>query len=240
MSDGQASQVPELVTSRQVTLLEVLDRLLETGAVMKGKVLLSVADVDLVYLGLQMVLASVATLEEQTGIPAEGEASTALPERASAQPVVLSSETDGDSQTAQRRQQPTQQAPRPQQPAAASRERADDRQEPGRGAAWKPQAHQAQPKTDEKPLRQPRLDIDPENVERGLAKLVLTVVELLRRLMENQAVRRMEHGSLSAEQVERLGKAFSVLERRMEDLKKVFGLEDEELNLDLGPIGKLV
>ena len=58
--------------------------------------------------------------------------------------------------------------------------------------------------------------------------------------MEGQALRRVEQGTLSAEQVERLGKAFSLLEARMEDLKKVFGLEDEELNLDLGPIGKLI
>lgn len=84
------------------------------------------------------------------------------------------------------------------------------------------------------------MEIQPENIERGLAKLVLTIVELLRRLMESQALRRVDQGTLSKEQVERLGQAFSLLQARMEDLKKVFNLKDEDLNLDLGPLGELM
>ena len=85
-----------------------------------------------------------------------------------------------------------------------------------------------------------RVNADPERVERGLAQLVLTLIELLRQLMERQALRRMEHGSLSDEQVERMGETFMKLEQRMEELKRQFGLEDAELNLDLGPLGRLL
>lgn len=79
----------------------------------------------------------------------------------------------------------------------------------------------------------------PEDVQRGLAQLVLTLVEVLRELMERQAVRRMDAGTLSDVEVERLGSTFLALRDRMEELKDVFGLSDEDLNLDLGPLGKL-
>jgi hypothetical protein len=85
-----------------------------------------------------------------------------------------------------------------------------------------------------------RLDADPENVERGLAQLVLTIVELLRQLMERQALRRVEAGNLDDETIERLGRTLMALESRMEELKETFGLTDEELNLDLGPLGTLL
>jgi cob(I)alamin adenosyltransferase len=85
-----------------------------------------------------------------------------------------------------------------------------------------------------------RVNADPERVEQGLAQLVLTLVELLRQLMERQALRRMEQGTLSDEQIERLGETFMKLERRMEELKREFGLEDRDLNLNLGPLGDLL
>jgi hypothetical protein len=85
-----------------------------------------------------------------------------------------------------------------------------------------------------------RVNADPENVERGLAQLVLTIVELLRQLMERQALRRMEQGTLTDEEVERLGETFMKLEQRMEELKQEFGLEDRDLNLNLGPLGDLL
>jgi hypothetical protein len=85
-----------------------------------------------------------------------------------------------------------------------------------------------------------RVTADPERVEKGLAQLVLTLVELLRQLMERQALRRMEQGTLDDEQIERLGQTFMKLEQRMEELKAEFGLEDRDLNLDLGPLGNLL
>jgi hypothetical protein len=85
-----------------------------------------------------------------------------------------------------------------------------------------------------------RIEADPENVERGLVQLVLTVVELVRELMERQALRRVEAGGLSDEEVERLGRTLMLLSERMDELKEHFGLDDEDLNLDLGPLGRLL
>ena len=85
-----------------------------------------------------------------------------------------------------------------------------------------------------------RINADPEHVERGLAQLVLTLVELLRQLMERQALHRMEQGNLTDEQVERLGQTFMKLEQRMDELKREFGLDDRDLNLNLGPLGDLL
>src|SRR5436189_3717636 len=78
-----------------------------------------------------------------------------------------------------------------------------------------------------------RIGADPENVQRGLAQLVLTIVELLRQLMERQALRRIDGGSLSDEQVERLGRTFMELDRRMAELREEFELDEEDLNLNL-------
>jgi hypothetical protein len=84
-----------------------------------------------------------------------------------------------------------------------------------------------------------RINADPEHVENGLARLVLTLIELLRKVLEHQAVRRMEGGTLSDEEVERLGLALLRLHERMEELKRTFGLTDEDLDIDLGPLGRL-
>jgi CII-binding regulator of phage lambda lysogenization HflD len=85
-----------------------------------------------------------------------------------------------------------------------------------------------------------RVNADGESLEQGLAQLVLTVIELLRQLMERQALHRMEDGTLSEEEVERLGRVFMALAERMDELKDLFGLEDEDLNLNLGPLGNLM
>jgi Gas vesicle protein K len=85
-----------------------------------------------------------------------------------------------------------------------------------------------------------RVNADPERVEKGLAQLVLTLVELLRQLMERQALRRMENGTLTDEPIERMGDTFMKLEARMEELKAHFELEDGDLNLNLGPLGNLL
>ncbi len=226
-----------VVASKRMTLLELLDRLLGTGVVVDGKVLLSVADVDLVYVGLRMVLSSVATLEQhadqslpgaheltgQRSYLVDAEPTTAADTHDPSHPAEASAGGNGHQDTVDRH------------PMSGGLET------PGRSVGnHKAAGANGRVTSDDRAPRQPRLDIDPKKVERGLAKLVLTIVELLRRLMESQAVRRMDQGTLTDEEIERLGQAFSLLETRMEDLKKVFGLEDEELNLDLGPIGKLV
>ncbi len=95
-----------------------------------------------------------------------------------------------------------------------------------------------QPRLDDALSR--RVNADPEKLERGLAQLVLTVVELLRQLMERQALRRIDGGTLSEEEVERLGRTFMELDKRMEQLRTEFGLTEEDLNLNLGPLGNLL
>ncbi|USK34287.1 gas vesicle protein K [Bacillus sp. F19] len=85
-----------------------------------------------------------------------------------------------------------------------------------------------------------RIQLDPENAEHGLAQLVLTVVELLRQIVERHAMRRVEGGTLTDEQIEDLGAALMNLEDKMEELKEVFGLDAEDLNIDLGPLGSLL
>jgi len=87
---------------------------------------------------------------------------------------------------------------------------------------------------------QQRIDCNPENIEQGLARLVLTLVELLRQLLERQAIRRMQGGTLREEQIEEMGLALMKLEQKINELCAAFGLRPEELNLDLGPLGKLL
>jgi hypothetical protein len=85
-----------------------------------------------------------------------------------------------------------------------------------------------------------RLDATPEDIEAGVGKLVLTLVEFVRQVLEHQAVRRMEGGSLTEEETERLGVALMRLEERLEDIRDAFGLEPGDLNIDLGPLGRLL
>lgn len=85
-----------------------------------------------------------------------------------------------------------------------------------------------------------RIDVDPDAVSRDLARLVLTLIELIRQVVEHQAVRRMDDPDLSDEQVERMGIALLKLEEKMGEIREVFGLAGEDLNIDLGPLGKLL
>lgn len=84
-----------------------------------------------------------------------------------------------------------------------------------------------------------RIDCNSENIEQGLARLVLSLIELLRRLLERQAIRRMEGGALADAQIEEMGLALMKLEQKIRELAAQFGLRPEDLNLDLGPLGRL-
>src|SRR5436189_4699135 len=85
-----------------------------------------------------------------------------------------------------------------------------------------------------------RVNADRDNLEKRLAQLVMTLIELLRQLLERQAMRRIDGGSLSPDEVERLGETFRLLSERMDELKEHFGLDVEDLNLDLGPLGRVL
>jgi hypothetical protein len=85
-----------------------------------------------------------------------------------------------------------------------------------------------------------RIETDPDSIERDLVKLVLTIVELVRQLMEAQALRRVEQGDLADQQIEDLGLGLMRLEDAMESLRARFDLTTEDLNIDLGPLGPLL
>jgi Gas vesicle protein K len=85
-----------------------------------------------------------------------------------------------------------------------------------------------------------RLETDAESVQRDLMRLVLTIVELVRQLMEKQALRRLDDGDLTDEQIEGLGSGLMQLSQAMTELRERFGLSQEDLNLDLGPLGRLL
>jgi hypothetical protein len=86
----------------------------------------------------------------------------------------------------------------------------------------------------------PRWNADPEDVQRSVARLVLALVEFLRKLMERQAIRRMENETLTPEEIEALGLALMRLEETVHEMAERFGLAPEDLNLDLGPLGRLI
>jgi hypothetical protein len=190
------------IVSQRVTLLELLDRLLDKGVVAKGEIILSVAEIDLVYLNLGLLLSSVKTVETARRIGGNSG-------------LLTREDEDGDDKDFFKEENPNIQWLPPTQKSVTA----------GNGQLVK---------------MVPRTNIDPKNVEKGLAKLVLTLIELLRKLMEKQAIRRMEAGFLLAAEVETMGLAFQRLEEKMTNLKQGFKLKDEDLNLDLGPIGELM
>lgn len=92
----------------------------------------------------------------------------------------------------------------------------------------------------ERHAQPPRWNVDPADVQKSVVRLVLALVEFLRKLLERQAIRRMESGTLSAEETEKIGQALMKLEETVRQIARQFGLKPEELNLDLGPLGRLI
>jgi hypothetical protein len=206
-----------LGNERDLTLLELLDRALDKGVILWGDLTLSVAEVDLAYVGLKVLLSSVETAERMR--------------RTAAAPHLPGPMADSRLLMA-----PSPIAHRP-SPIARMEEKILG--DPGDLGAFATELERAVGAGFNPALPQ-RVNADPEGVERGLAQLVLTLIELLRQLLERQALRRLEAGSLSDEEIERLGQTFMKLAEKMEELKQIFGLANEELNLHLGPLGDLL
>lgn len=93
---------------------------------------------------------------------------------------------------------------------------------------------------DHRPEKSGRIEIGGDNAEEGLAQLVLTIIELLRQLVERQAIRRVDGGNLTEQEIEELGVALMNLDLKMEEMKDIFNFTDEDLNIDLGPLGNLL
>lgn len=184
---GSAMALPSgLYRSKKVTLLDALDRVIDKGAYVDGELVLRVADIDLVFIGLRLIVTSVSRAERMRGEGRMG---------ASANPTA--------------------------QDLAAI-----------------------------KKLEQQLRDIEasipriidagnPAKAEQGIAKLVLTLVKLISKLLEREAVRRVDTGTLSEVEIQKLGLTFKILEKKIQEMKTVFGIK-EELNLDLGPLGNLM
>lgn len=199
---------------QSVSLCDALDRVLNTGVVALGEVTISVADVDLLYLGLQLVITSIKTDPEPDALgndcPQSGRVVRGGPRAEwapEAGPVIPPLEPAGPS------------VPAP--------------QAKGPGAVPPPPvAHERQ-----LPTPNPAGQVPKKN---GLGQLVLTLVKVLHELLQRQALRRMEAGSLGIAEMERLGVTLMRQAQEIERLAKDLGLKPGDLNLDLGPLGKLL
>ncbi len=170
-----------------VTLVDVLDKVLEKGAVINGEIAIRVADVDLVFLGLRLILTSISKAEEVSGKSFSNPDKEFTPE---------------DIEYIERLQREIK-------------------------------------KAEENIPKLINLN-SPREAEQGLAKLVLTLVELIRRLLEKEAFRRVKRGTLSPVEVQKLGLSLKAVKKKIKEIQAIFGIEDEELNLDLGPLGNLM
>lgn len=173
--------------SDKVTLIDALDKVLEKGAVINGEIMLRVADVDLVYLGLRLILTSISKAEELSGMRFSYPDKEFTPE---------------DIEYIQKLQKEIK------------------------------RAEENIPKL---------IDLSsPKKAEQGIAKLILTLVELIRKLMEKEAFRRVKRGTLSPAEIQKLGLSLKAVKKKIQEVQAIFGIEDEELNLDLGPLGNLM
>lgn len=170
-----------------VTLVDALDKVLEKGAVINGEVVIRVADVDLVFLGLRLILTSISKAEELSG-KSFGNSGREL--------------TSEDIEYIERLQREIR------------------------------KAEENIPKL---------IDLgNPKKTEQGIAKLILTLVELIRKLLEKEAFRRVKRGTLSPVEIQKLGLSLKAVKKKIEEVQAIFGIEEEELNLDLGPLGNLM
>lgn len=170
----------------RVTLIDALDKVLEKGAVLDGELVIRVADVDLIFIGLKLLITSISRAE----VLRRGEDSCG---------GVMSKEDEEYIKSLEREIE---------------------------------KAERNLPKIIEAS--------DPKKAEKGIAQLVLTLVKLIKDLMYREAKRRITKGNLSEVEIQKLGLTFKALDKKIVEMKAIFGLEDEELNLDLGPLGKLM
>jgi hypothetical protein len=175
-----------LIKKGQNGLVDVLDKLLEKGATVRGDVMIRLADIDLIYIGLNLIVTSISKAAEMKGLDSSTKDSNL---------------TDADKKYI----------------AKLDREIK--------------KAEAAIPKVID--------GNDSREIEKGLSTLVLSIVELIRRLIEKEAIRQVKREYLSKPERQKLGMALKALAKKMELLKATFDLSDDDLNLDLGPLGNL-
>jgi hypothetical protein len=217
-TEGEGRRSIRLRREHHNSLCEAVNKVLDTGVVALGEVKLSVAEVDLVYVGLQLVVTSIQKSDDTFA----GESW-----RREEEPVPSGRVAGNERGTL---------LTPPRQPADGAREAVPtDAPAPVRATDVAPIP--SPPDTAVSIL--PAATGDGGRPKNGLGQLVLTVVKLLHELMKKQALRRVEGGSLSEAQIERLGDTLMRQAKELERLRDEFGLKDDDLNLDLGPLGKL-
>lgn len=215
------------LTGVDTSLVDVIDSLVDKGVVLQGDVALGIAGIDLITLKLAALLVSAERLGTSSTAPREGGTSDGS-QRGAAMPAPLPAE------------------PAPRSPglpfgrnagggsaAAHASIAAGTRSAPATGAVPPGDASSGG-------VRLGRWDVDPDDVRRSVMRLVLTLVEVIRQLLERRAIRQMESDHLSDVEVERLGRSLHELEQTVLDLAAGAGLDPAELNLDLGPLGRLL
>lgn len=213
----------QVLGNTEVSLLDVLDRLLDKGVVVGGDMTISVAEVDLIFASLRLVVTSVDKIcENSNGSFPGGE----LPEPPGSDRECSRNEPHENTEL--------------NIPSISNTICSSAEYNKGNGAGNISSFHglpstcgSIEPDTGVK-------NIDPDKASNGLAQLVLTVTDLIRKLLEREALRRMERGTLTHRQIEQVGEAFLRMEKKMQDIKDIFNLKDEDLNLNLGPLGKLI
>lgn len=228
---GADALPPELLAGDEPgSLVDLVNRVLDRGVVVGGDVTLSVAGVDLVYLQLGALLTSVSTARRTLGRRGIGHGADGgePPRRSSLAPGAEPRIGTGDAESTI---EPTAERTAGGAEGPTPRERATHALLADTIAAELAHVSEGLPE---------RIDIDPDAVQRDLARLVLVIVELLRRVVEHQAIRRMDDDDLTEAQVERMGSALQRLEEKLGEIKRVFGLADADLNIELGPLGKLL
>jgi hypothetical protein len=196
--------------AQRIALVDVVTGLLDKGTVISGQATVSVAGVDLVHVAMNLLVSSVETLRRAGAMPPP--------------PLLGSASYRPPSQPGGRGAPPPVPAPSPPLRGSAGERGYLSLSEP-RGLGAAPPVTLATP---------------PGAEDNGLAGLVLALVELIRQLLERQAVRRMEGGALTEEEVERMGRALMELNAKMRELFAIFGLDEADVNLDLGPLGQLL
>lgn len=181
---GNISTLERPPIEERVALIDALDTVLEKGAVVDGELVIRVADVDLIFIGLKLLITSISRSEKLR----KGEIDSSMS--------------------------------RDDEEYIRSLER-----EIKRAEAHLPKIIDAS---------------DPQKAEKGIAKLILTLVVLIKELLYRETRRRVKKGNLSKIEIQKLGLTFSALDKKIEEIRMLFGLEDEELNLDLGPLGSIM
>jgi hypothetical protein len=204
-----------------VTLVDLLDRLCHQGVHVSGEATIGLADVELLRVAVRVLVASEDTAS-RTGLPT-GNGGSSL-------------------QFGEPPQHPAEREPLPERYAGTSRGDASERPnlradatpaDRGSGSRGGDSTGQAGSGAEE------GANTDREALARGVGQLVLTIVEVIRDLLERQSSRRVEAGTVDDDQIERLGVALEALEERVVELRELFGLEESDLNIDLGSLGRL-